>query len=155
MSKKKFGILILVILAVVGVILAKELFAKSNIESTNEGSFSIEQEYEKIKKINKPSIIIFTYEGDCCESTKKFFDNYNSMANKLISKYKDSFESLYINTGILSKDDQEILMKIANENSVKKLPTIVIRNYEGKVIKVIEGPFIEKEVKDIMDGLVK
>jgi hypothetical protein len=154
-SKKKFGILILVILAVVGVILAKELFAKSNIESTNEGSFSIEQEYEKIKKINKPSIIIFTYEGDCCESTKKFFDNYNSMANKLISKYKDSFESLYINTGILSKDDQEILMKIANENSVKKLPTIVIRNYEGKVIKVIEGPFIEKEVKDIMDGLVK
>jgi len=155
LNKKKLGILMLIVFAIAGVFIAKEILKKSRIESANKSSFSVEQEYEKLKKTNKSSIIVFTYEGDCCESTKKFFDEYNSKVRELISAYKNDFNSLYINTGILSEDDQEILMKIANENGVKTLPTIVIRNSEGKVIKVIEGPFIKEEVRAIMDGLVK
>ena len=66
--------------------------------------------------------------------------------------YKTSIvNTLFINTGILDKDNMNTLLEIATENQVLNLPSILILDKDGKAYKVIEGLFNEAEVKQILN----
>lgn len=123
--------------------------------TTTQSTADLEAQYKKINKSDWPSIIVFSYDAECCETTKKFFNVYNSKAKQIIKDYQNEFETLFINTGILGEEDMKTANIIAFENKVKQLPSILLRKPYGKTFKVVVGDFDDKELRTIMDGMVK
>jgi hydroxyethylthiazole kinase-like sugar kinase family protein len=73
----------------------------------------------------------------------------------LAKDYRKNFNVLFINTGLLDKKDEDLLVSIVQTNNVSQLPSIALLDKEGKSYKVFEGIFDENEVKEILDGMVK
>lgn len=148
---KKKSILILVILIVIGLLSIKFIAKTKYVRYEN---LNIKATYEKMKKSGRPSIIIFSYDADCCENTRKFFNEYNEKAKKLMSDYEKDFNTLFINTGILDEEDKKNAVNIAKVNKVVNLPFILLIDKKGRTIKVIEGVFDDNEVRKMMDKVI-
>ncbi|MFO7928606.1 MAG: hypothetical protein ACQEP5_09835 [Actinomycetota bacterium] len=114
----------------------------------------LETIYEEILKSGKPSIIVFSYDAECCESTRIFFENYNKKALEIINANKEKFDTLFINTGILGKEDMETALKIAEDNRVVNLPSILILDPKGKPYKVISDIFEESEINKGLEEVI-
>lgn len=126
-------------------------------ESSNnseEKDNSLKGIYGRFIESGKPSILVFSYDADCCATTKAFFDNYNGMAKKLMEEYKNKFNTLFINTGILDKNNMDTVIEIAAQNEILNLPSVLILDKTGKSYKVVEGLFDEADVKQILDGML-
>jgi ABC-type lipoprotein release transport system permease subunit len=157
MKKRNVFIIIGVIILIVGTFLVKGI-VKSDKEVeqnniNNVASVSLKEQYEQLRKSSKPSIIIFSYYGGCCEDTKKFLNEYNTKADQLMKDYEKKFTVLFINTGILKGADKDTLMKIEEENGASQLPFILIRDSKGKVIKTMEGSLDDEQTRNILDGV--
>lgn len=155
MSKRNLGILLGVILVLVLILVSKGVFKPEEKEISTLNRIDLQYEWSKIEKSDIPSIIIFSYDADCCASTREFFDKYNTQVLNLTKEYREKFNVLFINTGLLDKEDEGLLVNIAQTNNVSQLPSIALLDKEGKSYKVIEGIFDENEVKKILDGMVK
>ena len=128
--------------------------SNENTNSSEEKDNSLKGIYERFIESGKPSILVFSYDADCCATTKEFFDNYNGMAKKILEDYNGKFNTLFINTGILDKNNMNTVIEIATQNEILNLPSILILDSSGKPYKVIEGVFDEAEVKQILDGML-
>jgi len=127
--------------------------SESNNASSEEEADSLKDIYKRFIESGKPSIIVFSYDADCCPTTKAFFDDYNDMVKKLLKEYKDRFNTLFINIGILDENNMNTAVEIATQNEVLYLPSILILDKTGKAYKVIEGTFNNAEVKKVLDGI--
>lgn len=116
-------------------------------------SNSLKNIYQRFIGSGKPSILVFSYDADCCATTKAFFDDYNGTAKKILEEYKSKFNTLFINTGILDKNNMDTVIEIAKQNQVLNLPSILILDKTGKTYKVIEGPFDETDARKVLDGM--
>ena len=114
---------------------------------------SLRSTYQSFIESGKPSILVFSYDADCCASTKAFYDNYNGMAKKLLEEYKSKYNTLFINTGILDENNMSTAIEIATQYEALNMPSILILDKDGEAYKVIEGLFDEAEVKQILDGI--
>lgn len=156
MNKRNLTIVSIVFLAVIVLFSVKILTGKGSEQRKDISSFSLEEQYKRLSSSSKPSIIVFSYDADCCETTKKFFNDYNTKAKQLMKDYESKFETLFINTGIITDDkENEVLMKIANDNDVSVLPSILILDAKDKKVKVFEGTLDDKEVRKVLDEVVK
>src|SRR4030065_1310334 len=54
----------------------------------DDGENSLKNIYQSFVESERPSILVFSYDADCCASTRAFFDNYNGMVKKLLDEYK-------------------------------------------------------------------
>lgn len=111
--------------------------------------------YDEFKTNGRASLMVFSYEGECCDNTKLFLSAYNQDAKSLLSKYKEVCNTLYINIGILTESQNRDALKIARENKVNVLPSILILDKGGKVAKVLPGNFKKDEAINIVDTLLK
>jgi len=126
----------------------------ANDTSAEEDPNSLKNIYQRFIESGKPSILVFSYDADCCAATKAFFDDYNGAAKKILEEYNSKFNTLFINTGILDKNNMNTVVEIASQNKVLNLPSILILDKTGKAYKVIEGPFDEIEAKKVLDGML-
>jgi len=125
----------------------------SNTYSEEEGN-TLEDIYQRFLESGKPSIIVFSYDADCCPSTKAFFEEYNDGVMELMDAYTGDFDALFINTGIPGEKNMDTAVEIASQNNVLNMPSILILDRSGTAYRVIEGPFDEVEVKKVLDGMI-
>ncbi|MCG9478953.1 MAG: hypothetical protein K9H14_01945 [Actinomycetia bacterium] len=118
---------------------------------TQEESLSLKQYYDQILNSEKPSIIVFSYDAECCESTRIFFENYNHQAYDIMEKYQDSFNTLFINTGILSSEDMQTALEIAKDKGAVALPSLLVLDSQGQAYEVFEGTFQTEEVETVLE----
>lgn len=125
----------------------------SNTYSEEEGN-TLEDIYQRFLESGRPSILVFSYDADCCPGTKAFFEEYNDAVMKLMKSYTGDFDALFINIGILGEKNMDTAVEIASQNNVLNIPSILILDRFGNGFKVIEGPFDKVEVKKILDGML-
>lgn len=123
-------------------------------DTSEEQDNSLRCIYDRFVESGKPSMLVFSYDADCCPGTKAFFESYNTSAKKLMEEYKAKFNVLFINIGILDKTNMETAIEIATQNEVLNLPSILLLDSSGKSHKVVEGVFDEAEVKKILGGML-
>lgn len=126
---------------------------ESSDKPSEEEPDSLRSTHQSFIESGKPSILVFSYDADCCASTKAFFDDYNGMAKKLLEEYKSKYNTLFINIGILDENNMSTAIEIAAQYEALNMPSILILDKTGKAYKVIEGLFDEAEVKQILDGI--
>lgn len=158
MKKKNLIITAAVVAIILSIILVKEVFIKKNSvqieQTTTSEDIDYTKRYEQIKKSGKPSIIVFSYEGQCCPGTKRFLQMYNNSVLSIFDLFKDKIKSLFINTGSLSVEQKKDVVKIAKQIGARRLPSMVILDKTGKVYKSFLGRFNENDVKNIIKGLI-
>ncbi|SHK12635.1 Thioredoxin [Geosporobacter subterraneus DSM 17957] len=152
----KIFIILIVIVCLIGIIGIKGGFSKiwEKESSISENGIVIGSYENIIKNNKKPTIIVFSYDADCCPSTKKFFDDYNEKINKVAKGYKEDLNFIFINTGTVNVEDKKQIIKIAERYDVEYLPSIVLLNNNGESLKVIVNDFEEEELHDLIRPLI-
>ncbi|MDZ7837086.1 MAG: hypothetical protein U5N58_03560 [Actinomycetota bacterium] len=118
---------------------------------TQEESLSLKQYYDQMLNSGKPSIIVFSYDAECCESTRIFFENYNRQAYDIMERYQDSFNTLFINTGTLSSEDMQTALEIAQDKGAAALPTLLVLDSKGEAYEIFEGTFQTEDVEEVLE----
>ena len=74
----KVFIILAMTLCVVGIVHTKGGFSSITKKlSLSENSIVLGSYEDIIENNKKPTMLVFSYDADCCPSTKKFFDDYN------------------------------------------------------------------------------
>ena len=130
----------------------KDSSSQSSDTSEGQGN-SLKKIYEHFIKSGKPSILIFSYDADCCPGTEAFFEEYNAKAMNLLESYSGIFNAVFINIGILDKTNMNTVTELAVKYEVLNMPSLLILDVSGQSHVVIDGEFNEDEVKKILDGM--
>ena len=157
MSKyTKIFITLIVVLSLIGIV-----SIKGDLKKQPETGFSISKNTaldsyeESISNGRKPTMIVFSYDADCCPATKEFFDDYNKRIKMIAQEYKDDLNFIFINTGIIDENEKKKILKIANQYGVEYLPSIVLLSSQGELFKIIANNFDEQELYSMIKKYTK
>lgn len=104
---------------------------------------------------NEPAVLVFTYNADCCPSTKEFFDKHRAAVKKLEQNYASGANFVWIDVALYDRVDRDALMEVANKYGVTAIPAVVLIDAKGKPLPVMMGELDEKAASDKLAGLVK
>jgi hypothetical protein len=150
MSRRNIIVLSIVFIAIISIFVIKGFTNKSTNNQDDFGN-SIEK-YNKVSTSKEPSIIVFSYDAECCPTTEAFFYEYNIKVSTLIEDYGSKFECVYIDTGSTKTEKkQKKLLEIIDENKINQLPALIIKDSKGNTLKTIEGDFDNSEVRKFLD----
>lgn len=103
----------------------------------------------------KPVALVFTYNADCCPTTKEYFDKHRSSVKNLEKKYAQSVNFVWIDIAYYDEHDREGLNSIARKYGVTAVPALVLIDSRGNSQPVIMGEIDEKSVAGKLAGMVK
>lgn len=158
MKSNKVFLLIVVVLVLV-VFSSKSLLQPNKNENDvvvkNVYSNAIMTDYNNLKNSGKPSVAVITYDADCCPGTKQFFVEYKETVELILLGYGNEISSMFINYGDVPVGEAENLQSIIQENGVLVIPAILILDKQGDVVHLVEGPFLEDDVKRMIDEVLR
>lgn len=103
----------------------------------------------------RPAVLVFTYNADCCPSTKEFFEKHRAVVKSLEQKYSPKANFVWIDVALYGETDKEGLLGIAKKYGVTAIPAVVLIDSKGNPNSVIPGELNEKSIDAKLEGLVK
>jgi len=86
-----------------------------------------------------PTAIVFTYGGDCCESTRQFFDAYDEQVTDLLRARSLELPTVvWADVGDTAARAE--IEALAERYGVKRVPTLCLVGRGGEPVEVLEGP---------------
>ena len=61
---------------------------------------------------------------------------------------------IFINTGIVNENEKKQVIEIAEHYDIDYLPSIVLLNHNGEMLKIIVNDFNEQELLDLIRSLI-
>ena len=61
---------------------------------------------------------------------------------------------IFINTGIVNENEKKQVIEIAEHYDIDYLPSIVLLNHNGEMLKIIVNDFDEQELLDLIRSLI-
>lgn len=110
------------------------------------------------KNINeeKPAVLVFTYEADCCPSTREYFDRHKQTVQELESKYKNYVNFTWIDIAFYQETEREALMELANKYSVTSIPALVLVGKDGQadapIVGEIDASGVDKQLQSLVSS---
>lgn len=153
--KRKAAILGVVVLLAALILVVKYVGDKRAAATTPDPPLNLASAFATLKESGKPSVVVFSYDADCCETTKAFFNEYNSKAKAFLEKQKSKSNTLFVNTGILDEEQASEFLRIANDTGIAEIPCILFLDADGKPVQTITGPFDATAVTRAAEGLVR
>jgi len=155
MGKKNVLVLLLAVLLVGGVALAKPMLsgepsgelaapAQDNLDNLLAGALSGQ----------KPAVLVFTYDADCCPATREFFDHHKLAVQKLEQKHKNYINFAWIDVAFYQETEREALIKLAQQYAVASIPAVVLVGKDGKTVSPIMGEVDPTELDKQLQSLV-
>ncbi len=103
----------------------------------------------------RPVVLVFTYNADCCPSTKEFFEKHRAVVKRLEQKFSPKANFVWIDVAFYGETDNEGLLGITKKYGVTAIPAVVLIDAKGNPNSVIPGELNEKSVDAKLEGLVK
>ncbi|MBM7855858.1 thiol-disulfide isomerase/thioredoxin [Desulfohalotomaculum tongense] len=164
MGKRSVLVLLLVVLLVGGVALARPLvsgeqngdLAASSSSSANPvpARDTLDSLLTGVLNGKKPAVLVFTYDADCCPSTREFFDQHKQAVQTLERKYKNYINFVWIDIAFYQETEREALMKLAQKYAIASIPAVVLIGKDGKAVPPIVGELDPAELDKQLQGLV-
>ena len=153
---KRKTVLLCMVLVLVGLISTAKYISSRRAASTSaDQPIHLASIYASFKQSKKPSVIVFSYDAECCETTKAFFQDYNSKAKAFLEKQKNKLNTLFVNTGTMNEQQVSEFLEIAQETSMTEVPCVLLLDSSGKPVEIISGPFDAAAVSKAAEGLVR
>lgn len=97
--------------------------------------------------------LVFTYNADCCESTKKFFEDHRNIVKDFENRYGNDVKFTWYDVSFQSESYQKELMEAAQKAGVNQIPAIVVLDSEGNVLNRQFGNINTAELNKIFERL--
>ena len=175
MIKYRLTVFAVVILAVVAVLLAKNLLKETELESDptlqaeqktisfiSEGFIEADEEarekglYSLIVFSEKPFCVCF---GDKDIAPGYTLNTYNSQVTALLSyiggQYDESLETILIDRNGLNASDLNLYLEFRETLGVNSVPALVLRNPAGDIELYVEGAINREEVERQIQNLIE
>lgn len=132
--------------------------AQSNKASTEvQQSQKVNGEVEGKKQEAKPNLpaiaYVFTSNADCCESTKKYYNDHKNIVLELEKKYGKQVKFVWYDVASQDIAMQKVMRQKAAEFSINKVPAFIVLDTGGKVLFSQMGALEAAEVNKIFGGL--
>ena len=150
---KRRTIILGVVALLVGLMSTAKYIGNRRMAASPEPHLNLASTYASFRQSGKPSVIVFSYDADCCETTKAFFREYNSKATAFLEKQKSKSNTLFVNTGIMDEQQVSEFLKIAQEANITEVPCVLLLDSSGKPVQIITGPFDTTAVSKAAVGL--
>lgn len=96
---------------------------------------------------------VFTYNADCCESTKKIFEDHRNTVKDFENRYGKDVKFTWYDVSFQSDSYQKDLMEAAQKAGVNKIPAIVVLDSEGNVLNRQIGNIKTEELNKVFERL--
>lgn len=146
----KIGIVVLLVIAIGGIYYVKNFSSKNTTKNTIDNSSKITENVDEIMKVKNgeiKKIVVMQLSTSTCPACKEMYPIMESI-NK---KYGDK-----IITGVVYLDNRSIekqAMQLANDYSVRVVPTIVVLDEEGQQVIRHEGILEEAQIVSILSQM--
>lgn len=98
-------------------------------------------------------VLVFTYNADCCEATRQFFDLHRDSVQVLEKKYGNVVEFKWYDVANRDEVYQKELLEAAKKAEVTNIPAFVVLDHSGNVLSKQIGQLKEDEVNKVFEGL--
>lgn len=88
----------------------------------------------------RPVLFVFTYNGDCCESTKEFFQAYNGMVATMAEEFGSHLSVVWLDTALEDNASVGAMRSLAGRYGVTYLPSLLVVDAHGAGLLVHPGP---------------
>lgn len=95
---------------------------------------------------NKPTLFVFTYAGDCCETTKKFFDDYNQQVAAAVSRCGTALNVVWLDTAVSDEASIKAIEDLAYRYGVLYVPSVLLIGARGESLLVKAGPVVSEDL---------
>lgn len=153
--KRKTVVLGVVVLLAALILAVKYVGDKRAAAATLDPPLNLTAAFREITESGKPSVVVFSYDADCCETTKAFFNEYNTKAKAFLEEQKNKSNTLFVNTGVLDEEQVTEFLRIANETGITEVPCILLLDASGKPVQVLTGPFDAVAVTEAIRGTAR
>jgi hypothetical protein len=145
MTTYKKTVLLTVVFIALVILIAKPYFKQQN---TTEffALGTLTEKYNYMVQEKPVTLIVLSYDADCCASTQAFFERYNQAINDIIENSSQELYTLYIDYAALSKEDEDVFNTLVEAYNLKTLPSLVLINRKGKILTKTEGPFNKEDL---------
>lgn len=97
--------------------------------------------------------LVFTYNADCCESTRQFFDQHRNSVKELENKYGNRVQFTWYDVAVKDEVYQKEVLEAANKAGVQNIPAFVVLDAKGNVLTRQIGQLKMDEVSKVFEGL--
>ncbi len=167
MKNKSVIVLVLVVLVVGGIALAQSLnkgrqdgdpaVSSSSTSSPSSAQENLDNLVAGALNGKKPAMLVFTYEADCCPSTREYFNQHKLTVQELESKYKHYVNFAWIDVAFYQETERRALMKLAKKYSVASIPAVILIGKDGQasspIIGEIDSDEMDKQLQRLVNGL--
>ncbi len=88
----------------------------------------------------RPTLFVFTYNGDCCETTKEFFNTYERTVSGVAEGYGSRLNVVWLDTSTQDKADEQALIDLASRYEVMYVPSLLLLGPTGEKLWLTPGP---------------
>lgn len=99
-------------------------------------------------------MLVFTYDADCCSSTKEYFEKHRTAVKSLEQKYSAEVNFVWIDVARYGEAEKDSLVSIAKKYGVSAIPALVLIDAKGKPLPAVFGEINEKTIAGKLEGLV-
>jgi len=96
---------------------------------------------------------VFTYNADCCASTKKLFDTHRNAVKDFESRYGDLVKFTWYDIALQDDSYQKELLEAAEKAGVNKIPAFVVLDRKGNVLARQTGNLKAEEFNKVFERL--
>jgi thiol-disulfide isomerase/thioredoxin len=97
--------------------------------------------------------LVFTYNANCCESTRQFFEQHRKAVQELENKYGRLVKFTWYDVAVEDKEEQKKLLEAAKKAGIKNIPAFVVLDQNGNVLLKQIGQLEINEVKKVFERL--
>ncbi len=97
--------------------------------------------------------LVFTYNANCCESTRQFFEQHRKSIQELENKYGRLVKFTWYDVAVEDKEKQKKLLEAAKKAGIKNIPAFVVLDQNGNVLLKQIGQLEINEVKKVFERL--
>jgi|GEM_PF-924928 len=142
----KIGIVVLIIIAIAGIYYGKNFSSKNTVDNSSKITENVDQ-IIKVKNGEIKKVVVMQLSTSTCPACRAMYPIMESINKKYGNK---------IITGVVYLDDKSIekqAMQLANDYSVRVVPTIVILDEQGQQLIRHEGILEEAQIVNILSQM--
>lgn len=98
-----------------------------------------------------PVVVAFTYGAECCESTKRFFEEYQADVESVVEPLGGRVTLIWADVAASDRAEQLQIQRLARNYSVTKVPTTLVLGRDGQTRLRWEGTVDAQVLRSAID----
>jgi len=137
----RLWILLAVVAVVITIVVVKALLRPPA------ATISVPDQIEQALSSGQPAVFIFTYGGDCCESTRRAFDDYDQQVSTALGNYGTRVTAVWLDTSLEDSESLGAMRDLAGQYGVENVPSLLLVSATGESLWLKAGLTTTEEVR--------